>query len=329
MKTPRFWYPASHPNRAVDSLLMLVLTPLSLIWRGLAWAKARFSRPYHPEVDVVVVGNLTAGGTGKTPLVAALVAATAKARPVILTRGHGGRVTGPHLAQARDTAADIGDEAQWLTAHAPVVVARHRGEGVRWIETHCPDCRLVIMDDGLQNPTIAPKIRLAVFSGALGVGNGRMIPAGPMREDLGAGLARVDGVIITGTDKTGLTARLAAAGVTVPVFTAPRALDPNALALLKGPVVAFAGIGHPQGFFDMLSAAGVDVVAARPFPDHHRFTAGEITALKGEAQAKGARLVTTEKDMTRLSGEDRDGVLALPLTTRLDPGLMDILPETR
>ncbi|MCE2516828.1 MAG: tetraacyldisaccharide 4'-kinase [Alphaproteobacteria bacterium] len=323
--TPKFWYSPGGFGR----LLAIALTPASLLWRLAAGLKARMATPYHPSIPVVVVGNLTAGGTGKTPLVAALAKAMAASRPVILTRGHGGRITGPHLVTGDDTAADIGDEAKWLSGKTPVVVARHRGDGARWIETHLPDCQIVIMDDGLQNTTIAPHTRLAVFSGDLGAGNGKVIPAGPLREDFASGLGRVDGVIITGEDTSGLTSQLKAAGFTKPVMTASRALDADTLSALTRPVIAFAGIGHPQGFVNMLLAAGVEVVTAVHFPDHHPFSDDNIAALKREAAEHNALLVTTEKDLTRISGADRDGITAIPLTTRIDGRLMDIMPKRR
>lgn len=327
IKTPSFWYPQSRKN--LPHPMAMLLWPLSLVWRVVSWLKRILAKPYQPRITTLCIGNLTAGGTGKTPLVAALVErlTTSGQHPYILTRGHGGSSIGPHLVKPQDDAALIGDEAKFLSQFAPVVVARDRGKGAAWIDDNAQECKIIIMDDGLQNTTITPQIKLAVFNGRLGQGNGMIIPSGPMREAFGQGIKRLDGVCITGDDETDLTKTLKQHGFKNPIMNIGRGLDPKTIKSLKKPVIAFAGLGDPQGFFDMLTEAGVNVIEGIAFPDHHVFTKQQLADLK--AKAKTACLVTTEKDMVRITPEERDGIISIPLQTVLPPQLMDIIPENR
>jgi tetraacyldisaccharide 4'-kinase len=306
--------------------------------------KRSLARPYQPIIPVVAVGNLTVGGTGKTPLVAALAEAMTKAggQVFILSGGYGGGIIGPHLVCGGDTFAQVGDEAKWLSRFAPVVVAKHRGNGARWIDRYTqestteestPDGALVIMDDGLQNTSITPHLRLAVFNGRVGIGNGKVIPSGPLREDFLAGLKRVDGVVINGEDKMGLGRLLADAEYRGAIFRTHRRFDDKVIKALTMPLVAFAGIGDPQGFFAMLTEAGVNLAAEVAFPDHHPFTQADIARLKHHAAEHKARLVTTEKDLIRIEETARVGITAIPLRTSFDDtlkgALIDMMAKTR
>ena len=331
MKTPKFWYPPAQRVTFLGRLISYGLWPLSLLWRLGAWGKKISAKPYRAHINVVAVGNITAGGTGKTPLVASIAIQATKAgmRPYILTRGHGGREEGPHLVRQEDTAAQVGDEAKWLSQFASVVVAANRGEGAKWIDDHALASRLIIMDDGLQNTSIAPHLRIAVFSGNLGVGNGKIMPAGPLREALTPGITGVDAVVITGDDQAGFGKMLASAFPHKPMFSVRRHLHPDAIARITSPVVAFAGIGNPDGFFAMLEAAGVTLNARHVFADHHPYSQAELTALKSNAAKAGAMLVTTEKDLTRIAPEHREGISAMPLVSEVDAGLMDMVMKKR
>ena len=321
MKTPSFWY------KNYLSVSALALWPLTLIWRLGGVLKAQFTKTVSPHIPVVIIGNLTAGGTGKTPLVASLAAeAKAKKRhPVILMRGHGGQIKKPHWVTPQDQAVLIGDEACLLRNFAPVVISPNRGEGAQFIEKIFPECDLILMDDGLQNPSIQSHFNIAVFNARLGIGNGMIIPSGPLREKFGKGLDKIDVAVITGDD-TGFASILRKNGFDKLIFQSQRHLNPTQVKSIKGKrIMAFAGIGHPDGFFTMLKNAGLDVTSQRSFPDHHIFTKAELVALYKQAEADQAILVTTEKDFARLAKQDQDKIIPMRLETSLDGSLLDIV----
>ena len=321
--TPYFWY----PEQGRFTLASALLWPLTLLWRLGSFLKKITASPYQPRIPTVVIGNITAGGTGKTPLVMALHENTKRngRKPVILTRGYGGKTAGPYLAQPEDHADIIGDEARLMVNKAPVVISRDRGKGARWIEDNIPDCDLIIMDDGMQNPTITPHKKIAVFNGSLGIGNGMVIPSGPLRERWGA-LKACDGVIISGDDKQNLLAEINALNAELPVFHVSRKLNKEDIADIKGKdIIAFAGIGDPESFFYMLSSADVNLVNTYIFPDHYNYSSNEIAALKKEAEAKDALLVTTEKDYMRFDAEMGSDIKIIHLETILNESMMEIL----
>lgn len=299
MKTPAFW-------SAPPGVLSALLSPLGEVYGAVTRRRLAGGSRWRAPVPVVCVGNLTAGGTGKTPVVLALLdRLTARgATPHALSRGYGGRERGPlRVDPARHTAADVGDEPLLLATAAPVWIGRHRiatataavsaGAGV------------LVMDDGLQNPGLAKDLTLVVVDGTVGFGNGRMIPAGPLRERIGDGLARADALVIVGPDRTGAAAH----AHNLPVLAAALAPAPAAVSRLRGkPLLAFAGIGRPQKFFDTLSQADLMVAETHSFADHHPYRRHDVTALAARAAAIGAVLVTTAKDLARIPAEYRAGL---------------------
>ena len=321
MRTPSFWY------RDRASLAARLLSPLACVWLIGGWLKAMLTRRSAARLPVVCVGNITAGGAGKTPVVAALAEA-AKDRgfkPVILTRGHGGSLRGPTPATGGMTAREAGDEARMLARATPVVIAADRARGAALIEKNALG-DLILMDDGMQSRQLRKDRQMAVFSGRLGIGNGLPIPAGPLRERL-AGLARTDAVVVTGEDRTGLAGLVRERFPDLPVFHARRRLrSGDTMALADQPVVAFAGIGDPEGFFSMLEEAGVNVVARVPLADHAPLTKSLMDEFRELAERHGALLATTEKDVARLDRrEDLEAVHVVRLETRLDAGLVDLM----
>ena len=319
--TPRFWQRRG--------LMAALLSPFSLIWLLLAWMRRVIATPFKAEMPVICIGNITSGGTGKTPLVAGLAEAACDQgwRPVILTRGHGGSATGPLHVDPGTAAAIAGDEAVMLCRICPVVVSRDRAAGAKFITAEGLG-DLIIMDDGMQNPGLIKDRLVMVFNGRSGLANGLIIPAGPLREPLRAGLERADAVAITSADETGLTGKINLIDAGMPVANIERALNPDDIKALTGkPVLAFAGIGDNEGFFDMLSAAGVHLVETRSFADHHAYDDQDIATLTAMAAAQHAVLVTTEKDKARL-GAAATGVIAVRLVTRVPISLLDrILPR--
>ena len=309
MREPAWWY---GPSRGpMDRLL----APAGSLWGWLVRRRFARTEPYRAAVPVICIGNFTAGGAGKTPLaleIADLVSAMGL-KPAFLSRGYGGGVPGPHWVDpARDRSSDIGDEPLLLAAAHPTLVSRDRAGGARAIAGSSTVADVIIMDDGLQNPGLAKDLTLAVVDGARGVGNGRVIPAGPLRAALDFQLDLVDAVIVNrGSDAEPRPDDFAdqlRRDFEGPVLEA-RIVPNGAIDWLTAtPVVAFAGIGVPDRFFATLATLGAEPVQRIAFPDHHAFTAADATRLLGLARDHGAILVTTEKDRARLAGSD--GVLA-------------------
>ncbi len=319
---PGWWYatPLDWRTRA--------LAPFGRLYGLVAELRFRRRQPYRSRLPVICVGNLTAGGTGKTPL-ALLMAEYLVSRgeiPVFLTRGHGGRTAGPRWVDPlADSARAVGDEALLLARVAPSLIARDRKAGARAIERAGGRATVIVMDDGLQNPGLKKDLVIAVVDGTRGIGNGHVIPAGPLRAPLDFQLDLVHVVVVNGppgrTDRGGASEihRHLTRGFGGPVLAAEAIACGDAGWLADTSVVAYAGIGHPQRFFDMLGVLGARVVVARPFPDHHVFAERDARELLGLAQTHGAALVTTEKDLARLTnarGERavlRDRSRALPI----------------
>lgn len=302
MRAPEFWDRAESPWAALLAPLGELYGAAERLHASLA-ARERLARP------ALCVGNLTAGGAGKTPVALALAAwfQARGRRPHFLTRGYGGRARGPlRVEPARHGFREVGDEALLLAAAAPTWVARDRPAGGR--AAVAAGCDLVIMDDGLQNPSLAKDVSLLVIDGGYGLGNGRLIPAGPLREPLAQALGRVQAAVIVGRDERGLAERLAGR---LPVLAARLAPDPAAGALAGKRVLAFAGIGRPGKLFATLEEIGCALVARHSFPDHHRYTPDEIMRLVEAASAAGAVPVTTEKDLVRFPPEARPMVTAI------------------
>lgn len=296
LEAPIWWY----RKRGV---LAAALRPLSQVYARIAAAKAARIVPYRSSLPVICLGNFTAGGGGKTPAAIA-VAELLKSlgqRPAFLTRGHGGKMKGPHFVREGDSAEQVGDEPLLLARTAPVMVARDRAQGARAIEA--AGHGLIVMDDGFQNPGLVKDLSLIVVDAGLGLGNGLVLPAGPLRAPLDEQLGRADALIVVGDGGKAKPLADAFAGHGKPVLKASiaPASDPRWLGVL--PVIGFAGIARPEKFYATLKSHGARVIATRSFPDHHRFTEREARALLKEAEARGAMLVTTEKDWVRLPEE--------------------------
>ncbi|HUZ72783.1 MAG TPA: tetraacyldisaccharide 4'-kinase [Stellaceae bacterium] len=300
---PEFW------NR--PGLGAQLLEPLAWAFAAAGAARRALAHPYRAPVPVLCVGNLVAGGAGKTPVVLSLARRlTAQgARPHLLSRGYGGSEAGPLAVDpARHDAAQVGDEALLLAQVAPTWIARDRAAGAR--AAAAAGAGIIVMDDGFQNPSLVKDRALLVVDGGYGFGNGRVMPAGPLRERVPAALARADAVVLMGADADGVAARLGGARVLRAELVAVASTVP------AGRVVAFAGIGRPEKFFRTVAATGAIVVARHAFADHHRYGAAELERLGRDAEAAGARLVTTAKDAVRLPQAWRARVSVLEVEVR-------------
>jgi len=306
LEEPGWWYAAAQDARV--RLLAPLLAPLSRLYGRIAERRYQSCQPYRSRYPVICVGNFTAGGTGKTPL-ALHIARLLQARggsPVFLTRGYGGRERGPvWVEDGAGAARRFGDEPLLLARVAPTLVSRDRRIGVRTIEDSGRKVSTVIMDDGLQNPALVKDLTIAVVDGTRGLGNGEVIPAGPLRAPLEFQLGLVDAIVVrepradTAGEAHGIHELLRHA-FPGPVLAA-RAVARGDVSWLSGAkVVAFAGIVNPARFFALAESLGARVIERVAFADHHRFTQRDAERLLRLAQDNEAHLVTTEKDWVRL-----------------------------
>jgi tetraacyldisaccharide 4'-kinase len=309
MKAPRFWdKPGSLPG--------LLLAPLGWIYAKVTARCLARGRFWRAPVPVICIGNLTAGGAGKTPIVRDLADRLTQRgkRPAILTRGYGGRERGPlKVDPGHHRAADVGDEPLLLARNAPCWVAADRAAGAQAIAAAGArtggGADMILMDDGLQNPDLMQDFRLVVVDGESGFGNGRALPAGPLRERVSDGLARADAIIVMGEDRRGLASTFPA---TIPVLHA-RLKIPDAPWLVGAKIAAFAGIGRPEKFRKSLEEAGAHLADFQKFADHYHYTPPDLAHLADRADVLGARLVTTEKDWVRLTPDWRARIMPIPV----------------
>lgn len=320
MKAPGFWY-------APPGLTAALLTPAASIWTGVTARRLR-QPGWRAPVPVICVGNLVAGGTGKTPIVRALVERLRERgmAAAALSRGHGGRLTGPLAVDpARHDAASVGDEPLLLARHIAAWIGRDRAAAARaMVEA---GIGAIVLDDGFQNPGLVKDLSLLVVDAGTGFGNGRVIPAGPLREPVAAGLSRAHALVLMGDGPAAAPVGALAAQRGLPLLRAHLVPDPAVAADLQGrKVLAFAGIGRPDKFFQTLRAIGAEPIATLPFPDHHPYSGSEVTVLLRQAERAGAMAVTTEKDAMRLDPDIRAAIKVLPVTVRFGmPVLLDSL----
>ncbi|MEQ1695305.1 MAG: tetraacyldisaccharide 4'-kinase [Hyphomicrobiaceae bacterium] len=321
LREPEWWYRA-------PGLTARALGPVAGLYGGVAARRLETSRGYRSKLPVICVGNFTAGGSGKTPFSAMLVQLLVARgeRPVVLTRGYGGTMRGPHWVEGqRNMASEVGDEPLLLAAYAPVMVARDRRAGAQAIEAS-GKATVIVMDDGLQNGALVKDLGIAIVDGARGVGNGLVIPAGPLRVPLKFQGPLVQAIVFNGPAKAGLAQALA---VDCPAPQLTARLEPACdVAWLKGQrIVAFAGIGNPARFFDMLAGLGAVVVERVAFGDHAAFSDADAGRLLALAARHEARLITTSKDHVRLQGRARLDALAAATATL--PVAMTLASEDR
>ncbi|MEM1088217.1 MAG: tetraacyldisaccharide 4'-kinase [Pseudomonadota bacterium] len=309
MREPRFWAADLDPySRESAPVTRALLTPLSWLYAAATAHKLANTKPFQASIPVICVGNLTAGGVGKSPVVEALrkrLTDLTDQRVATLSRGYGGSEKGPIRVDVdTHTARQVGDEPLMLAHSGESWIGADRAEAAAaMVEA---GVQMVLMDDGHQNPGLFKDVSLIVVDSRMRFGNGYIIPKGPLREPIDKGLARADAVILMGDgpipdELSSFTGPILRASVK-PCAPAP-----------SGPLVAFAGIGRPEKFFDSLKATGGDLCDAVPFPDHHNYRPNDLKWLRRLADDHSAQLITTEKDYARLSDRERSDMLTFPV----------------
>ena len=295
LKAPKFW-------QKENTFLGKLLSPLSRIYAWGVRRRVKKAQPYEARIPVICIGNLVMGGVGKTPL-AVSVAEYFKMngmKPFFLTRGYGGGLSNILADPDKHTAVQTGDEALLLAQVAPTIVDADRARGAKKAEAMGAD--VIVMDDGFQNHQLHKTLSLVVFDGRFGFGNGKVFPAGPLREPLEDGLNRANAFVVVGKDVSGVKEWIDGKFSTLPFIGMHIEQDKEEIDSLTGKkVFAFAGIGYPEKFFDMLKENGCDIVKARAFADHHPYNDLEIAEMIAEAEALDAVLVTTSKDGVRIA----------------------------
>jgi tetraacyldisaccharide 4'-kinase len=316
MRPPAFW--ANPPDQ--PGIIARALSPLGALYAATT-ARRLLAPGYTAKIPVICIGNLNAGGTGKTPTTIALIERLAQRGHTsvhIVSRGYGGKLSGPiRVDPARHTAADVGDEPLLLTAFAATWVSRDRAAGVKAAEAN--GATAILLDDGFQNPSVTKSLSIIVVDAGIGFGNGRCIPAGPLREPVTTGLARADFLLSIGApaDQTRFTAQWGPK-ITPPQLTGHHEPIKMGMDWHGLRVLAFAGIGNPEKFFTTLRDQGAILAATVALDDHQPLSAALLQRLQAQAKSLHAQLVTTEKDAVRLPDALRSQVLTLPVRLQLN-----------
>lgn len=303
MKTPKFW-----DNK--KSKLAKFLTPCGAIYAWTVAHRLAHHKPYQAKIPVICVGNISVGGTGKTPVCLALCDLFERNNfhPWFLNHGYRATEQSVKVDLATHSALDVGDEALLLAQHAPTIVDSARARGAQLAEKM--GAPMLIMDDGFQNPSLVKTFSFVVVDGGKGFGNERVLPAGPLREPVLKGLKRADAIILVGADTWGVQDFLKQHAVDLPLLKGCFKVDQECLSALSGKNVgAFAGLGNPDKFFKTLTQSGVNVVQKEVFPDHYYYTRFDIEGLK--KKAKGLLLATTSKDWVKIPKEMRSGLVEI------------------
>ena len=306
IKSPKHWQQTGQKINAVA----LLLYPFSLVYSVAGTLSRMATIPWKSDIPVICVGNIVAGGAGKTP-VAIDIATRLKnmgKNPNMVTRGYGGDAGGPLMVAAGSNWHDTGDEAILLSAAAATWVAKDRKAGVIAAANNKADA--VVLDDGFQNPSVMKDLSIVVVDGGFGFGNKMLLPAGPLRESINAGISRASAVVIIGEDKLNSKNIVKQVNPTIEVLQAQ--LQPlNGDELKNRDVIAFAGIGRPEKFFETLVELGCNIKSRHPFPDHYEYSVRDISPILEMAEKTNAAVVTTEKDAVKIPANMLEKIIVL------------------
>lgn len=314
LKTPKFWYREPHTH---TPLLEKILTPISELYKVVHRINTHYQQTKTVKIPVICIGNITAGGSGKTPTIIALHKLIIKhglfKSPYFLSRGYGGSESLTRRIEAHEDASIVGDEPLLLASHSNTIISVNRHDGASLIYDLGSDC--VLMDDGFQNQTLHKDLSILVIDGKIGLGNRKIIPAGPLREPISCALKRADAIIIIGKDKTDVSLIIPKH---IPIFNASIKVSDTSVIDQKQRYIAFAGIAHPQKFFDTLSTYNMNVIGFHEFADHHPYSKKDLLNLQNQAKQESSRLITTEKDYQRISADVIHDIDVLPIEISWD-----------
>ncbi|MDC0398830.1 tetraacyldisaccharide 4'-kinase [Alphaproteobacteria bacterium] len=289
MKTPSFWH--------ADGFIPKLLEPLAQLYKCLSFLERSLRSKTKIDIPVLCIGNLVSGGAGKTPIALSIgQKLNVKHNISFLTRGYGGIEAGPiEVNPDEHSSYEVGDEALILSELGPTWVSRNRTAGA--IAAKNAGFEIVIMDDGFQHTSLVKTLSFVIIDGPYGFGNGRLIPAGPLREPIYSGLKRADVIVLVGEVNPSIIELLPNDKPLLRVSLVPAEMG---IPLSNNNVIGFAGIGRPTKFLETLEKMGLNIIDFVAFPDHYRFRESEIRELYEKATEVDAILVTTFKDMKRV-----------------------------
>ena len=310
-RTPEFWYKKNFKSK----VQVIIFYPFSILWVLIDAFKDYFSETYTSKIKVICIGNLTVGGTGKTPFSIYIYKLLKNLgyKPVFLTRGYGGFIKGPLEVDNSHHFQDVGDEPILLSQVGTTIVARNRSLGAKFIEKHKGKFNVIIMDDGLQNYQLKQDIKFLLIDKKLKLGNGFCLPAGPLRQSLRSGLSDIDKIVFTGESSN--NEKNSFMSFEIPVIKS--SIETTFIQKLKKEkLLAFCGLANPYKFFDTLKKNGYQISSTRIFPDHYVYKKGDIDNLIFDAKSQNLKLITTEKDYIKIL-ENKHNINFLPIELKL------------
>ena len=311
LKTPEFWY-----NKNIHSKIKsYILFPLSILWVLIDEFKRHFSKTYKSKLKVVCIGNLTVGGTGKTPfsIYTYKLLKNLGYNPVFLTRGYGGLKKGPLEVNNFHHFQDVGDESILLSRVGTTIVSSNRSLGAKFIEKHENKFNIIIMDDGLQNYQLKQDIKFLLVDKKLKLGNGYCLPAGPLRQPIKRGIKDIDKIILTGENQK--VEKDLFKSFDIPVIKS-NIKTTSLPKIKKEKLLAFCGLANPNKFFDTLKKNGYEISFTKKFPDHYVYKKDDINNLILDANNRKLKLITTEKDYVKIT-ENKKHIHFLPMELEL------------
>jgi tetraacyldisaccharide 4'-kinase len=307
INTPEFWY----KKDLISRFKTLLLLPFSIIWILLSLIKRNFAKRYKSHLKVICIGNLSIGGTGKTPfsIQTYKILEILGYKPVFLTRGYRGLTKGPILVNKSHNHKDVGDEALLLSKVGTTIVSSNRCVGAKYIENLKKNYDIIIMDDGLQNYQLEQDIKLLLIDKKLLFGNGYCIPAGPLRQTITQGLKKIDAIIFTGDGNI--------KDINLNFINNIQNFDTkleikNTFKTKQNNFLAFCALGNPIKFFNTLKKNNFKIVLTKSFPDHYEYKIKDINTLREEADNRNLKLITTEKDYVKIDDKENE-ISVLPI----------------